>query len=139
MCVHSLISCVYMWLLHFSLHKAIQGLGNPVCKASMSQQGQSALHNIPMAAGTEPQASHAGSGPSSLCFPFQQRNAAQMFPSEPNTGQGSRADGGRQLASLSGTECGLWGRFQNKYPLGPIPLPFPRSPFQLTLSASFLS
>lgn len=84
MCVHSLISLwgTRIWLLHLSLHKAIQGLGNPVCKANSNQQGLSELHNIPRAVGTELQASHAGSSPASLCFPFHRHHGAQTFPSE---------------------------------------------------------
>ena len=99
MCVHSLISLrgTRIWLLHLSLHKAIQGLGNPVCKANSNPQGQSELHNIPRAAGTELQAPHAGSSPASSCFPFQRHHAARIFPSEPS--RESLQTVGRELAS----------------------------------------
>lgn len=43
--------------------------------------------------------------PSSLCFPFQWRNAVQMFPSEPSRERGGHAVG-RVLASLSRIDCG---------------------------------
>lgn len=56
--------------------------------------------------------------PSSLCFPFQWRNAAQMFPSEPSRERGGHAVG-RALASLSRIDCGS-GESSKKGTLHPL-------------------